>query len=164
MQGGRIVRFFWQWLRLHDLTFREYICKCLIQRIGQTRRRGMVETNHQVPLHKAIGVKVAVKGLDLADRRVDVVHDLKKAKLPSGNIAPTQHCLPHEPFPLLPILSVRKIHENNRHNLALASLSQSQRLAELVVGAKSAREYNNRIRFLYKHELAGKEEMKAHEL
>src|SRR5262245_33160593 len=164
MQRVRIVRFFRQRLRLRDRTFLEDIDKCLIQPIDQSRRWRMVETNHQIPLHEAIGVKVSVKIFYLVHRRVDIVHDLEEAELLAGNIAASQHRFAQEIFPLLPIFFLGKIHENDRYNLAFTSLSQRERLTELVVSTKSALEYYNRIRFFHKHEFASKEKMKVHEL
>src|SRR5262245_7719620 len=164
MQRVRIVRFFRQRVGLCDRTFLENIDKCLIQFVDQSRRRRMVETNHQILLYKAIGVKVSVKVFYLIHRRVDIVHNLEEAELPTGNVAANQHRFAQELLPLLPIFFVEKIHENNRYDLAFTRLSQRERLAELVVSTKSAREYYNRIRFFHKHEFAGKEKMKVHEL
>src|SRR5262245_36793386 len=164
MQRVRIVRFFWQRVGLRDRTVLENIDKRLIQPIDQTRRWRMVETNHQILLHKAIGVKVSVKIFYLIHRRVDIVHNLEEAELLAGNIAAGQHRLAQEILPLLPIFFFGKIHENNRYDLAFTRLSQRERLAELVVSTKSAREYYNRVGFFYKHEFTGKEKMKVHEL
>src|SRR5215813_2205667 len=164
MQRVRIVRFFRQRVGPGDRTFLENIDKRLVQLIDQARSRRMVETNHQILLHKAIGVKVSVKTFYLIHRHVDIIHDFEEAKLPAGNIAASQHRFAQENFPLLPIFFVEKIHENDRYDLAFTRLSQRERLAELVVSTKSAREYYNRIRFFHKHEFAGKEKMKVHEL
>src|SRR5262245_30526814 len=164
MQRIRIVRFFRQRVGLFNCTFLENIDKCLIQFIDQSRRRIMVETNYQILLHKAIGVKVSIKIFYLIHCRVNIGHNLEETELLAGNIATRQHRFAQEILPLLPIFFVEKIHENNRYDLAFPRLSQRERLAELVVSTKSAREYYNRIRFLYKHEFAGKEKMEVHEL
>src|SRR5262245_38551496 len=163
MQRVRIVRFFRQRVGPGDRTFLENIDKRLVQLIDQARSRRMVETNHQILLHKAIGVKVSVKTFYLIHRRVDIIHDFEEAKLPAGNIAASQHRFAQENFPLSPIFFVEKIHENDRYDLAFTRLSQRECLTQLVMGAKSAREYYNRIRFFHKHKLAGKEKMKVHE-
>src|SRR5215510_8345998 len=164
MQRVRIVRFFRQRVGLFNRTFLENIDKCLIQFIDQSQRRRMVETNYQILLHKAIGVKVSIKIFYLLHCCVDIVHNLEEAELLAGNIATRQHCFAQEILPLLPVFFVEKIHENNRYDLAFTRLSQRERLSELVVSTKSAREYYSRIRFLYKHEFAGKEKMEVHEL
>src|SRR5262245_50860151 len=164
MQRVRVVRFFRQRVGLRDRTVLENIDKCLIQPIDQAWRWRMVETNHQIPLHKAIRVKVSIKIFYLVHRRVDIIHDFEEAELVAGNIAASQHRFAQEIFPLLPIFFVEKIHENDRYNLAFTSLSQRECFAELIVSTKSAREYYNRICFFHKHELAGKEKMKVHQL
>src|SRR5918996_74267 len=112
--------------------------------------------------HKTVGMIIAVKVLDLPNRRVDIVDDLEQTQLLFRNIAAAQYRMAYELFPWPPITVAWQVHKNDRHQLAFARLRQRQHFDQFVLSAIPARKKNKGDGLLNEHQLPRKKETKRH--
>src|SRR5262245_34139542 len=124
----------------------------------------MVESNHQVFLDEAVGMIISVKSSDLLDRRFGACEDLEQAHFLLIDVSAADHVVAHELLPTRPVGSIGQIHQDDRYELTLTGLGQSDRFEKLVVGAEATGKNHNGIRLLDEDQFARKEKMKVHEL
>src|SRR3990167_6195593 len=122
----------------------------------------MQQANDQILFYKAVGVIIAIKLCDLFNRRLDIFHDPEKVQVLSRDKPLIQHPAADKTFPMLPVIPIREIHQENRHNLTLAGLRQGEGFDGLVMRPVPSREKNDGIRLLNKEQLARKEKVKGH--
>ena len=85
------------------------------------------------------------------------MRDLEEIQITGGNELLVEEIIDDKPPPGFPIMAVRAVEQNDRHDRALARLDEGQHLAAFVVRAEPAGEEGKGVGFLHEVEFAGEE-------
>src|SRR5260370_42601991 len=96
----------------------------------------------------SIGMEVAIKSENLANRSFYVIRYTKQLQILRRNQSLSQKMPPQELVPAFPIGSFFLINQNDRDNPDLPGLHQRQALKPFAHRAKTSREHSNRTAFL----------------
>ena len=138
--------------------------EAVVQDLQRIVGKRSVHADHHFLPHPAVGVEIAVEGVDVVHGVLHIVGDMDEVEVGFGHESVVQKVVRDKAapgLPIVPVLAIDHHHGNDRH---LASLHEGEDLESLVVRAETARKQREGVGFFREVEFAGEKIIEVNEL